>query len=162
MPAKSPRLSRDSSDTLESLGRAIRKRRKELGVSVIATAEAAAMSRVTLHRIEKGEPSVTIGAYANAMAVVGLRLSAGTAGQSGCGDADAGLRIPAQIRLSEYPQLRQLAWHVQGTDELSARAAWQIYDRNRRHLDTESLEFHERDLIEALEIAMTDLNPAYS
>ena len=34
------------------------------------------MSRVTLHRIEKGEPSVAAGAWANAMAALGMSLVA--------------------------------------------------------------------------------------
>jgi len=36
-------------------------KRKALRVSATVAAEAAGMSRVTLHRIEKGEPSVTMG-----------------------------------------------------------------------------------------------------
>lgn len=42
-------------------------------VTAIACAEAAGMSRVTLHRIEKGNPSVTIGAYINVATALGLR-----------------------------------------------------------------------------------------
>jgi transcriptional regulator with XRE-family HTH domain len=36
---------------------------KALKVSATTAAEAAGMSRMTLHRIERGEPSVTMGAY---------------------------------------------------------------------------------------------------
>ena len=41
---------------LQDLGARIRARRKSLGVNATAAAESAGMSRVTLHRIEKGEP----------------------------------------------------------------------------------------------------------
>jgi hypothetical protein len=39
------------------------------------------MSRVTLHRIEKGEPSVTMGAWCNALAALGLALQARSAAE---------------------------------------------------------------------------------
>ena len=154
MPSKSPRISKESTETLKSLARTIRQRRKALGVSAVAAAEAAGMSRVTLHRIEKGEASVTMGAYVNAMSVMGLKLLVGNGSNSSPENTRDGSRIPVRIMLSEYPQLRQLAWHVQGTDELSAKEAWGVYERNRRHLDPESLEPHERELLEALQTAM--------
>lgn len=60
------------SKKLTALGQKIRSQRKALRITATATAEAAGMSRVTLYRIEKGEASVTIGAYLNAMAALGL------------------------------------------------------------------------------------------
>jgi transcriptional regulator with XRE-family HTH domain len=52
----------------------IRAHRKRLGVNGTTTAEAAGMSRVTLYRIERGEPSVTMGAYIGALDALGLEL----------------------------------------------------------------------------------------
>ena len=72
MPDKKPALASTVADQLTALGQQIRSQRKALHISATATAEAAGMSRVTLHRIEKGESSVTIGAYFNAMAALGL------------------------------------------------------------------------------------------
>ena len=60
---------------LKALGAQIRARRKALGVSATVTAEAAALSRVTLHRIEKGTPSVAMGAWANVCAALGMALA---------------------------------------------------------------------------------------
>ena len=56
------------------LGDEIKTVRKRWQISVSATAEAAGVSRVTLYRIERGEPSVTVGAYANVLAALGLEL----------------------------------------------------------------------------------------
>ncbi len=75
MPARSPDTSRYTNDALAEIGEELRRRRKELGISAATTAEAAGMSRVTLHRIESGSPSVTIGAYMNAAAALGLQLA---------------------------------------------------------------------------------------
>ena len=36
--------------------------------------------------------------------------------------------IPARIRLDDCPQLRELAWHVHGTPELTPREALDIYE----------------------------------
>ena len=137
---------------LKAMGTRLRARRKSLGVSAIAAAESAGISRVTWYRMEKGEPSVAGGAWASAAAVVGVALVLGEQ------EADAPMKgrdgwLPARVRLEDYPQLRALAWHVQGVSELTPRDALSIYERNARHLDESELEPGERALIEALRAA---------
>jgi len=152
MPAKAPPITDAVGEKLRELGERIHAHRKALRISAVSTAEAAGMSRVTLHRIEQGEPSVTMGAYLNAMAVLGLDF--GIAGPSGpgaaVGDRERRGWIPACIRLEDYPQLRQLAWQIHGTDALTPARALRIYERNWRHLDLHTLDARERNLVEAL------------
>ena len=76
MPSTSPEMIGAAQSELQTLGLRIRLRRKALGISAVRTAQNANMSRVTLHRIERGEPSVTIGAYFNVLRVLGLGLVA--------------------------------------------------------------------------------------
>lgn len=73
MPAKPPAISNTVLARLIALGREIRARRKGFWLSA-AAAEAAGMSRVTWHRIEKGAPAVTIGAWINALSALGMEL----------------------------------------------------------------------------------------
>jgi hypothetical protein len=55
------------------------------------------------------------------------------------------------VRTGEYPQLRDLAWNR--TDELiSAKEAFQLYERNWRFVEPERLEPRERELIERLKV----------
>lgn len=140
---------------LVELGARIRARRKALGVNGMAAAESAGMSRVTWYRIEKGEPTVAASAYANALAALGMACSAAVAvngeRQQQTGAPDGWL--PAKVRIQDYPQLRQLAWQVHGTDFLSPREALSIYERNWRHVDVDALEARERALIAALQVA---------
>lgn len=145
-------------DKLIALGKKIRSQRKALRISATATAEAAGMSRVTLHRIEKGEASVTIGAYLSAMAALGLDFDIAPTDSPATPPpaSDSAGWIPARIALRDYPQLRQLAWQVHGTDTLTPREALDIYERNGRHLDTQALEPHEQQLIAALHLALAD------
>ena len=63
MPARTPIIASAAAEKLIALGKRIRAHRKARRISATTAAEAAGMSRVTLHRIEKGEPSVTMGAY---------------------------------------------------------------------------------------------------
>ena len=72
MPARPPVSAVATRTRLADLGERIRARRKALGINATTVAEASGMSRVTLHRIEKGEPAVTIGAYLNALSALGL------------------------------------------------------------------------------------------
>ncbi|MGY0633807.1 helix-turn-helix transcriptional regulator [Luteimonas sp. A478] len=152
MTAKSAAAATPSRSMLQALGEKVRARRKALGVSATAAAESAGISRVTWYRIEKGEPSVAAGAYAEAAVVLGLEWALAKPGQSARPD-DAEGWLPARVCLSDYPQLRKLAWHVQGIDVLTPREALSIYERNARHLDDAELTPGERALIDALRIA---------
>lgn len=155
MPATPPKTSPASAERLAELGKQIRAHRKSLRVSAIVAAESAGMSRVTLHRIERGEPSVTMGAYLNAMTALGLELSLHVRSDSLSKTEiqDQPGWIPARIKLESYPQLKQLAWQVQGINELKPAEALGIYERNWRHVDTSALTPQERNLIDALRLA---------
>lgn len=155
MPAKSPIIASITKAQLISLGQQIRAHRKALRISATTAAEAAGMSRVTLHRIEKGEPAVTMGAYVNAMAALGLNFGLVAPAESVKADVAANREgwIPARIGLRDYPQLTQLAWQVHGVETLSPKEAWDIYERNWRHIDEQALAVSERQLIAALRLA---------
>jgi DNA-binding XRE family transcriptional regulator len=62
VPSAAPQPQGRSPQRLRNIGGRIRRRRQQLGVSALATAAAAGISRVTLHRIETGAASVTVGA----------------------------------------------------------------------------------------------------
>ncbi|MDO9203701.1 MAG: helix-turn-helix domain-containing protein [Hydrogenophaga sp.] len=157
MPATNPQSSPSSRPTLQALGHHIRARRKSLGVSATATAEAAGISRVTLHRIEKGEPSVTIGAWANTLAALGLewqtRLPGDTPQTPDPATHNPAHWLPVCVQLSDYPQLKALAWQVHGTPTLTLVEALDIYERNARHLDMQAMSEKERALLNALRTA---------
>ena len=155
MPSTSPLVVSSAAEKLIALGQQIRAHRKGLRVSATAAAEAAGMSRVTLHRIEKGEPSVTMGAYLNAMAALGLDfgvIEPSLSADQVANDDKTGW-IPARIQLADYPQLKQLAWQVHGTDALTPGEALSIYERNWRHVNVQALQPKEQQLIDALRTA---------
>jgi transcriptional regulator with XRE-family HTH domain len=158
MPARHPVITNTAADRLVALGRQIRAHRKALRISMAAAAEAAGMSRVTLHRIENGEPSVTMGAYLNIIAALGLDVGIIDPANKAPEVPEAGREgwIPARIRLGDYPQLKQIAWQVHGTDELTPVEALSIYERNWRHVDVAALETRERLLIDALRLGLGD------
>lgn len=148
MPAKSPPVGEVLAARLKALGERIRAHREHQKVSATVAAEAAGMSRVTLHRIERGTPSVTMGAYLSAIDAVGLQID--------LIDPNAplvpasGADLPERVRLDDYPQLKRLAWQLHGVDELSPAEALSLYERNWRHIDQASLEPAERVLVQAL------------
>ena len=155
MPAKPPAIASITASQLIALGQQIRAHRKALQISATTTAEAAGMSRVTFHRIEKGEPAVTMGAYVNAMAALGLNFGLVTTEEliESHHEVNREGWIPARILMSDYPQLKQLAWQVHGAETLSPTEAWDIYERNWRHIDEQALTVPERQLIDALRLA---------
>src|SRR6478672_5647649 len=102
MPAASPPPTKATAAKLAAIGARLRAHRKTLGVSATTAAEAAGMSRVTLHRIERGEPSVTMGAYLSVVAALGLELDLLDA-QTKTERGKVGL--PKRIALADYPQL---------------------------------------------------------
>lgn len=132
------------------LGGKIRARRKLLGVSATTTAEISSISRVTLHRIERGEASVNMAAYLRVLAALGLELELVEARSGEKPSLQAPASIPVRISLMAYPVLRSLAWQVHGTDNLTPQEAWDIYDRNWRHADLDKAPADETALIDAL------------
>ena len=130
---------------VKAVGAQVRQRRKALGVSVVTAAEAGGMSRDTWHRMERGEVTVTIGAWFNALAVLGLEFGVGLTGTTT--PAPAADSIPVVVVLAHFPQLAALAWQVQGAAEVSPREAFDIYERNKRHIDRATLMPHEDALI---------------
>jgi transcriptional regulator with XRE-family HTH domain len=132
-------------DRLVQLGERLRAIRKRQRVTTVAAAEAAGISRLTLHRIERGEPTVAIGAWVATASALGLVLELVDPAAS-----RQPARLPRKIRLRDYPQLKKLAWQLHGVTELAPREALQIYERNWRHLDREALSQEEASLIDAL------------
>lgn len=150
MPAVAPPIADTLAARLAALGERIRAQRKRLGVNATATAEAAGMSRVTLHRIERGEPSVTMGAYLSAIAALGLELELIDPQQQRQRRADAAPTLPPRIKLADYPQLQGLAWQLHGVTELTPQEALDLYERNWRHVDQRGLSAQERMLVKML------------
>ena len=146
---------------LNGIAQCIRTRRKSLGISTVVAAHAAGVSRVTWHRIENAEASVTMGAYVGALDALGLNMELKpTAIPSPKIPADVLFEnesdaegVPATISIQKYRQLRQIAWHVKDDFELTPEEAFGLYDRYRRHLNFEQMEPHELRLLRALEKA---------
>jgi transcriptional regulator with XRE-family HTH domain len=136
--------------TLLAIAQQIRAHRKALGLSAEMAAESAGLSRLSWHRIERGLPGVHAGAYARALATLGLTW------QVGQHTPDHNGWIPARVRLADYPQLRQLAWQTRHTLDLPPQEAWSLYERNWRHLDQDALLPQEQQLIDALKLAFGD------
>ncbi len=65
-------LPRAARAALAKLGADIAVARKKRRLSTISMAERAFISRNTLYRMERGDPAVSIGTYATALAILGL------------------------------------------------------------------------------------------
>ncbi len=73
-PATLPRAARQA---LLKLGSDIVVARKKRRISTVSMAERAFISRSTLIRIEKGDPTVSMGAYLTVLAILGLAEKVG-------------------------------------------------------------------------------------
>lgn len=131
-------------DALLALGNRVAATRKRLKLSAQVVAEAAGISRVTLHRIEKGEPSVSIGAYASVLNALGETI----------GFADRRslfAELPSQVSVNQFAGLKRLTWQLRDDTSLTPIEAWNIYRANWRHLDKSLLDSTELKLIAELE-----------
>jgi transcriptional regulator with XRE-family HTH domain len=159
MPATIEKLTSEELEVrVKGLGAQIRQRRKVMGISATTASEAAGVSRVTWHRMEKGEIKVTIGAWFNALAVLGLEFGIGLTGKATPAQFESDLyaAVPVSVVLADFPQLAALAWQVQGVDAVSPREAYDIYERNKRHIDRANLSLEEEALISSLETVLGD------
>lgn len=165
MPAKAPLTIHAAKPMLLALARQIRQRRLELGVSSVVAAHVAGMSRVTWHRLENAQPSVTLGSYLNAVQVLGLdiqlharegdrtNLASTTPEPNQPGQSCKFTALPERIQIQRYPQLREIAWHIKDGFELTQAEALGLYERNRRYLDRDKMTVDESGLVAALEDA---------
>jgi hypothetical protein len=108
------------------------------------------MSRVTLQRIEKGEASVTVGAWMSVAAVLGLDLVLVDPKARERLSQRARALLPREIRPDHYPQLEKLAWQIHRGQPLSPEEALELYERNWRHVDVTALGDEEREFLELL------------
>jgi transcriptional regulator with XRE-family HTH domain len=140
-----PVIAPDDQRRLARLAERIRTARKRQRVTTISAAQAAGISRFTLHRIERGEPTVAVGAWVAVATALGLTLD--------LMDAKARVsttKLPKKIRLRDFPQLKKLAWQLHGVEEISPLEALDLYERNWRHLDRAAVSADEAVLIDAL------------
>lgn len=131
-------------DRLARMGARLKAERKRQKVSAVVAAEAAGISRVTLHRIESGEGTVAMAAWLAAVEAAGLTLDIVDPAPAQAPKA------PARVLIKDYPQLSLLAWQLRGVDTIPAREALSLYERNWRHLEPDKLTAKEQELIEAL------------
>lgn len=54
------------------------------------------------------------------------------------------------IQISEYPQLRLIAWNRRDDDQLDEEEALALYERNWRYVDQASISQREQQLIDRL------------
>jgi transcriptional regulator with XRE-family HTH domain len=159
MPAKPATLPDDQAQLLVELGERLRKARLRRRLSAAEVALRAGITRVTLHRAEGGEPAITIGNIVKVLAALGLDDDLGQLARDQrmsrmVHDASLPARRSARkgrrIAVDEYPQLKQIAWHMAPGQDLSADEALALYERNWRHIDHEAMDTRERALLEQL------------
>src|SRR4051812_41986971 len=107
MAAASRDTPKPGARSLTALGERLRRERKRQKVTAVAASEAAGLSRVTLHRIERGEASVAIGAWVAVADALGLALDLVDTKA-----APKSIAVPHAIRLADYPELKKLGWQL--------------------------------------------------
>jgi transcriptional regulator with XRE-family HTH domain len=138
---------------LRALGQRLREARKAMGVTAIAAAQAAGVSRVTWHRMEAGAPGVAAGSYARALDALGL-AEADALSRAPTGRPPGS--IPTRIMVGDYPELRAIAWSLQPETLLTPRQVLALYEGNARHLEAAALTEVERTLIKDLREGLAD------
>lgn len=91
---------------LRKLGRDVRDARRRRRIPVAVMAERASISRTTLSKVEKGEPGVSLGAYATVLFVLGLAERLGDLADPGTDALGLALdeeRLPQRIRRPRKP-----------------------------------------------------------
>jgi transcriptional regulator with XRE-family HTH domain len=139
---------------LASLGQRILLQRKKLKVAAESVALAAAISRITLHRIEKGEPSVGMGAYMSVIIALGLSLSIQEINPKP-NDLEKDNHLSA-IAIKDYPQLKLISWQLKDDAVLNALEAKNMYERNQKYILFNEITEQEKKLIKQLGVEFND------
>ena len=139
---------------LAGLGQKILLQRKKLRVAAESVALTAGISRITLHRIEKGEPGVGMGAYMSVIIALGLSLSI-QEGAPKLIDAKEDNLLSA-IAIKDYPQLKLISWQLKDDAVLNAIEAKNMYERNQKYILLNEMTEQEKKLIKQLGVELND------
>lgn len=117
-----------------ALGLRLRSARRQARLTQAQLAAQAGIPRQKVIQLEQGKPGVGLGAYAAAIAALGLEVTL----------------EPARVRLADYPQLRQLAWNRPQQDRILEQDALALYERNWPLIDRDQMPAHEQALLQHL------------
>lgn len=101
VPSPSPILYPHQAKLVTEFGQRLREARLRRRYTASLVAERADISRQTLTKVERGDPSVTLGTYLRVLAVVGLELDLALVAKDdilGRRLQDAGLETPKRVR----------------------------------------------------------------
>jgi transcriptional regulator with XRE-family HTH domain len=154
-------LASQEAAVLAALGERLRLARRRRKKTAHQIASEAGITRVTLRRVEAGEPGVLMGTYLRVLATLGLAqdlILVARDDMHGRRLQDEELTLAAvpktarkqRIRLADYPMLREVAWSTDGDAELTPREAFALYERNWRHIDRAAMGRREQNLVERL------------
>lgn len=154
-------MANDEAALLKDLGERLRLARRRRGMTADQLAAAAGITRVTLRRVEAGEPGVLMGNCLRVLATLGLAQDLILVARDDVHGRrlqdDALTRSPTprtprtrRIRLADYPLLREVAWSTDPKAELTPEEAFALYERNWRHIDREAMDPREQRLLERL------------
>jgi transcriptional regulator with XRE-family HTH domain len=139
---------------LASMGQKILLQRKKLQVAAESVALTAGISRITLHRIEKGERSVSMGAYMSVIIALGLSLSIDENNPE-FNDATKESNL-SDIAIQDYPQLKLISWQLKDDAVLNAVEAKNMYERNQKYIRFNEMTEQEKKLINQLGVVFDD------
>jgi hypothetical protein len=108
---------------------------------------------MTLYRIERGEASVTLGAYFAVAHALGAQLEVTDTNTRASSSRKAAAQLPSKIRVADHSQLKRLAWQLKEAKEITPKEALEIYERNWRHVDLKKMSLREQELLKALLVA---------
>jgi transcriptional regulator with XRE-family HTH domain len=155
-------VSDESASLLKELGVRLRLARKRRGWSAEALAQRAGITRVTLSRLEVGEPAATsLGTLVRVMGALGMAGDLALLARDdrvGHDRRDALLlaprkpALPKRIALKRLPHLRSVAaWHLPDPDtRLSPEEVLSLYERNWRHIEPAKIVGEEAALLRKL------------
>jgi transcriptional regulator with XRE-family HTH domain len=147
------------------LGERLRNARLRRKLTAGAVAAGAGVSRVTVHRAERGAPAIATGTLIKIMGVLDLagdfallarddkigRLLQDSRLRPRRSASGVAAKPPQHIRVDRYPQLQQIAWHLRSpAAELGPEEAFALYERNWRHVDRAAMGAKEASLLKRL------------
>lgn len=145
-------LSPDDIAQLIEFGTLVKAFRREHGINQSILAETLGMDRRTLSKLEKGDPSISMGTAIRVWRSLGFscELRSPTEQEAYAQEFETNY-LPMKIALADYPVLRRCSWQLQESDSISPRMAFRLYQDKKSDLDKSVMSRKEQNLIGSLE-----------
>ena len=158
MPKTIQDIGQSTIEFLNDIGCKVQQFRKSHNLTQAILAESLEVDRRTLAKLERGDPSISLGTAFHIFNNLGFSVTVNsTSEQEAKAEAFDKHYLPIHIKLADYPVLKRCAWQLKAEDSVTPPVAYQLYQDKKSDFAKSNMSRKEQHLIGCLELVYGSL-----